>query len=426
MNAYAMKQTRRHFLRHSALLAAGAAVLPRRSLAADSPANKVRVAVMGLGRGMGHVASYLEVPNVEIAFVCDVDERRLAQGLAAVKKRQSAPVQGVKDFRKILDDLTVDALSIAAPNFWHAPATILACAAGKHVYVEKPGSHNPHEGEAMVAAARKHGRVVQLGTQRRSMPGTVEGIQRLREGAIGRVHYARCWYHNARGTIGRGQPAPIPAWLDYELWQGPVPDRPYKDNLVHYNWHWMWHWGGGELANNGVHFLDLVRWGLGVDHPQRVTFGAGRYHFDDDQETPDTGTATYDFGTCGASWEQSSCHPRKAEPAPLAHFYGETGSLILEGAGYRVLDLDGKESAKGTGPGGDVPHFANFIEAIRGSAKLNQEIAEGQKSALLCHLGNIAWRTGHTLRVDPKGGKIIGDADAEMLWKREYRPGWEV
>ena len=419
--------TRRTFLRHSAVLGAGLATLPHARVlrAAESPASKVRVAVMGLSRGMAHVDGFLNVPNVEVAYVCDVDERRVAKGIEAVKKRQQSEVQGVKDVRKILEDKNVDALSIAAPNFWHAPATILACAAGKHVYVEKPGSHNAREGELMVAAAKKYDRRVQLGTQRRSMPGIIEGVQKLREGAIGKVLYARSWYNNARESIGRGKPAPVPAWLDYELWQGPVPERPYKDNLVHYNWHWMWHWGGGELANNGPHYLDLVRWGLGVEYPQRVNYGAGRYWFEDDQETPDSGTATFDFGTCGASWEQSSCHQRKAEPVPLVHFYGDKGSLTLEGSGWRQFDLAGKEVGKNSGPGDDVPHFANFIEAIRSGVKLNQEISEGNKSTLLCHLGNIAWRTGHTIHVDPKTGKILNDPDADKLWSREYRQGWE-
>ena len=418
---------RRHFLQKSAVLASGltAASAFSRSRAAESPSNNVRVAVMGLGRGMAHVANYLSIPGVEIAYLCEVDEKRLAAGMAAVAKKQASPVQGIKDFRKALEDKTLDAISIAAPNFWHASATILACSAGKHVYVEKPGSHNAREGELMVAAARKYKRVVQMGNQRRSMPFTIEAIEKLRSNVIGRVISARCWYNNARGTIGVGKVAPVPAGFDYQLWQGPVPERPFKDNLAPYNWHWMWHWGGGELANNGPHYIDVARWGLGVDYPTRVTCNGGRYHFQDDQETPDTAVATFDFGDKVLSWEWSSCHPRRAETFPLVHFYGDNGSLAIEGSGYKIYDMRGKEVAKETGKGGDLPHFTNFIESIRGRAKPKSEIAEGQKSSLLCHLGNIAYRTGQTIHFEPKTRKIVGSSEAERLWSREYRKGWE-
>jgi predicted dehydrogenase len=250
-------------------------------------------------------------------------------------------------------------------------------------------------------------------------------MARLRAGVIGRVLYARSWYSNARGPIGHGKAVPVPPHLDYLLWQGPAPDRPYVDNLVHYNWHWRWHWGGGELANNGVHVLDLARWGLGVDFPVRVSFNGGRYHFQDDQETPDTGTAAFDFGAQGALWDDSSCNPRNQEDLPLVAFYGENGSIASFGAGYKVFDPKGKEVASGTGESGDKIHFENFIEGIRSGVRLNAEIEEGQKSTLMCHLGNIAWRVAHTLRVDPHQGRILGDKAASRLWGREYRKGWE-
>src|SRR5208283_4003813 len=316
--------------------------------------------------------------------------------------------QAVKDFRKILDDKNVDALTIAAPNHWHAPAAILACQAGKHVYVEKPGSHNVQEGEWMVAAARKHNRVVQMGNQRRSWPAIMEAIEKLRSGAIGTVRSARTWYNNKRGTIGKGKPAAVPQELDYALWQGPAPEREYKDNVVHYNWHWRWNWGGGELANNGIHALDLARWGLGVDCPQRVTCGGGRYHFQDDQETPDTALGVFDFGDKVALWDCSSCHPRAADNLGFVTFYGDNGSLALPGGGgYKIFDLKGKEVGQGTSPGSDRVHFENFFDCIRSGKRPNSDIEEGQKSTLLCHLGNIAYRTGRTLTIDPKTHAII-------------------
>jgi predicted dehydrogenase len=324
----------------------------------------------------------------------------------------------------VLEDKAVDAISIAAPNHWHAPATILACAAGKHVYVEKPGSHNAGESALMVAAARRHDRKVQMGNQRRSWPAIIEMIEQLHSGIIGPLRYARCWYTNARGSIGKGKPAAVPSTLDYELWQGPAPERPYLDNVVHYNWHWRWHWGGGELANNGVHALDLVRWGLQVDYPRQVTFTGGRYHFEDDQETPDTGVAVFDFGKCGVSWDVSSCLPRAGEKLPFVAFYGDGGSVTNDGTGFQVWDTKGKELQGKTGPGGDRVHFENLVAAIRENKPLAAEIGDAQKSTMLCHLGNIAWRSGRALNVNPADGSITDEAARREFWSREYRPGW--
>jgi predicted dehydrogenase len=417
---------RRHFLKQTSLAGAGLAALSTTpAFTATHAHRKLVFAVMGLGRGGDLIRGLLAVPDLEIAYVCDIDEQRVARGIQLTAERQARAPRGEKDIRRILEDGAVDGIAIAAPNHWHAPATILACDAGKHVYVEKPGSHNPREGELMVAAARKHRRLVQMGNQRRSWPAVIEMMARLHEGAIGRVLYARAYYTNARGSIGRGQPAPVPAHMDYDLWQGPAPERPYVDNLVHYNWHWRWHWGGGELINNGVHALDLVRWGLAVDHPSRVTYNGGRYHFDDDQETPDTGIAEFDFGHCGAMWDGSSCHPRSGENLPFVAFYGEGGCMENRGGGYRILDPKGKEISSSNGPGGDQGHLANLAKAIRDGTPLTAEIEDAQKSTLLCHLGNIAYRTGQTLHPDPRTGQVQNNRAARELWEREYRSGWE-
>jgi predicted dehydrogenase len=418
--------SRRTFFHQSTLAGAGALALgASRSRAALSPGDKIVAGVMGLSRGMGHVQALLNIPNTEIAYVCDVDQKRTDKAAKVVGDAQNRAAKGIQDFRRMLEDKDVNAIFIAAPNHWHAPATVLACAAGKHVYVEKPGSHNAREGELMVEAARKHKRVVQMGNQRRSYPALIEAVEKMRAGVIGKVVYARTSYNNARGSIGRGKSVPVPAGLDYDLWQGPAPERPYLDNVVHYNWHWRWHWGGGELANNGIHALDVARWGLGVEYPQRVTFNGGRYHFDDDQETPDTGTAVFDFGKSGIGWECSSCMPRPHEKVPFVAFYGEGGILANSGNGYVIYDLKGKEVEKGTGPGGDKEHIQNFLDCIRSGKRPNSEIEEGQKSTLLCHLGNIAYRTGRTLHIDQRTGKILDDREAQKLWGREYRKGWE-
>jgi predicted dehydrogenase len=400
--------------------------------------DRLFVGVIGLGgRGNLHAASHLAVKNVEVAYMCEVDAQRLGQAMKNLEgKQQTRAAKDIVDFRRILDDKNVDAISIAGPNYLHAIATIMGCQAGKHVYVEKPGSHNAAEAEAMVKATERYRRHVQMGIQRRSFSNVIEGIQRLREGAIGKVTFARAWYKNTRGTIGTGQRVPVPATLNWEMWQGPCPERPYKSNLHPYNWHWHWHYGGGEMANNGVHTLDVLRWGLGVDYPKHVTFTGGRYHFADDQETPDTGCATFDFGHCGAVWDASSCNPRQAEKnpfslaaaasAPLA-FYGDKGSMLMAGGNdYSIFDMEG-ELVHRSKPTSHIaiPHFQNFADAIREGKPLNAPIKEGQKSTMLCHLGNIAYRTRRALNIDQKTGRILDDVSAMKLWGREYRKGWE-
>jgi predicted dehydrogenase len=416
------KPDRRTFL-HGAALAGLAAAGGRAS--AERSNQRLAVAVIGLSRGLAHAGALLQLPDVELRYLCDVDKNRLAAALKMVESKRGTAPRGVGDFRTLLDDRTLDAVTIAACNHWHAPMTILACAAGKHVYVEKPGSYSAAEGELMVAAARTHRRVVQMGNQRRSWPAIREAIQKVQDGVIGRVTFARCFYNNNRPSIGRGKVGSPPAHLDFELWQGPAPERPYKSNLLHYNWHWHWHYGGGELANNGVHALDVARWGLGVDYPTLVSYVGGRYCYKDDQETPDTGVAAFHFADKGITWEQSSCQPRKGEGLPFVAFYGDRGTLHITDPGYKVLDPAGKVAEQQAGAFSDVVHFADFLHAIRGGGRPNSEIEDAQKSTLLCHLGNISYRTGRAIHFDPASRKIVGDAEAQKLWSREYRKGWE-
>ena len=306
------------------------------------------------------------------------------------------------------------------------PATLLALQANKHVYVEKPCCHNPQEGEWMVQAARSP-----AAPSRSARSAAAMRARARRFSAWPKVPSAgsiwRAWYNNLRDSIGRGRAVAVPPQLDYELWQGPAPRREYRDNVVHYNWHWRWHWGNGELGNNGVHAIDVCRWGLGVDFPQRVTSSGGRYAFDDDQETPDTQTVGFEFDQGRQIvWQGLSCNKHGDG---FVTFFGTQGALDLNAGGsYRVFDRNDQLVAERTSndPTDEASHVANFLAAIRDNRPelLNTEIAEGHKSTLLCHLGNIAHRTGRALRCDSTNGHVLDDDQAMGYWQREYAPGW--
>jgi len=422
--------SRRTFLQQSALgaTALATAAWTTRSKAADSPSEAVVVGVIGVnGRGRALADTFATLGGARVAYICDVDQRAIDRTVSALGGKSQTEPRGVTDLRKIFDDSSVDAVVIATPDHWHGPAAIMACQAGKHVYVEKPCCHNPREGELMIAAARKHNRVMQVGSQRRSMPGTAEGVQRVKAGEIGNVLFARGWYNADRKPIGRGKPAAVPEWLDYSLWQGPAPETPYRDNVVHYNWHWFWNWGTGELGNNGIHSLDICRWGLGVDFPNRVSAGGGKYFFQDDQETPDSHVVTWDFGDKAITWEGRNWHTRGFEDSSFGiGFYGDKGSAFIDSRNYKIYDTDGKLLASSDqGFGSHDPHIKNFLECVRSGERPVCDIEDAHKSTLLCHLGNIAYRTGSVLNCDPATGHIQSNAAAEALWGREYRPGWE-
>ena len=399
---------------------------------ARSGQKPVVVGVMGLSRGMSLAQTFAATEGVHVKYLCDADENRLSAAIRSFNKDRSgtpSEANGIQDFHDILNDPEVDALVCAAPNHWHAPASILACNAGKHVYVEKPCSHNPWEGEMLVKAARKNNRCVQMGNQRRSGTAHQEAVKMMHEGRIGRVYYSRSWYANLRGDIGKGTVVDVPPHVDYEMWQGPAPRQPFKSNRLHYNWHWVWHYGNGELGNNGVHSIDLSRWGLGVDYPIRAISSGGRYRFDDDQETPDTHVVSFEFeDDKQIIWEGLSCNRLGLDGSSFgASFHGEDGSIKFDSWGYTIHDSKGKELERIEGTRADGAHIANFVAAIRADdpTLLNSEIEEGHKTTLLCHLGNIAQRTGDALTCDPSNGHIIGNDEAMKLWKREYEPGWE-
>lgn len=418
---------RRKFLAASAAISSLSPIAANQDGAGEKP-RPIRIGVMGLSRGMDLAKDFAKIDNVEVAYLCDVDDARLTSAAKQFSDRFNATPKTVKDFRNILDDKSVDALICAAPNHWHGPATIMACKAGKHVYVEKPCSHNPQEGEWMIAAAEKYKRCVQMGTQRRSAPGTRAAIEKLHQGAIGNIFLSRCYYTGLRGSIGKGDEAQPPANFDYDLWQGPAPRKPFRSNYVPYNWHWFWHWGGGELANNGVHGLDLCRWGLQVDYPTRTVSAGGRYWFDDDQQTPDTQTASFEFADGRQIvWSATSCNKHRVDY--FCSFYGDGGTLELEGDGkYRIFDKQDKMIEEGREASiGQLEHLQNFIECIRDDkpSGLNQPILEAHKSTLLCHLGNIAQRTGKTVLTDAKNGHVLNDVDQQNMWARQYDPAWK-
>lgn len=430
-----LDRDRRLFLKSGISAAAVAAFAAGRSQAApqdasakESPNEKIVLGIMGVnGRGGALAESFMAQPNAEIAHICDVDQRAAERVTALVEKKQGRKPQVTSDIRRVLDDRSVDAIVVAAPNHWHAPATILGCNAGKHVYVEKPCSHTAEEGEWAVAAARKNRRVVQMGSQRRSWPAIAQAVEKIRSGDIGRVMYARTWYNSRRGPIGTGNTAQVPEWLHWELWQGPAPRRPFKDNVVHYNWHWHWHWGNGELGNNGVHAIDVARWGLDVTYPYRVTAGGGKYRHEDDQETPDTMMVTYDFPDQKTmTWEGLSWSPLGPHDSRFGiSFHGTEGTIVLRDPGYTLYDMHDNEVATHSDRAGDADHLADFLDAIRSDRRPNADIEEAHRSTLLCHLGNIAYRSGGALEIDPANGHIIGNSDAAQYWGREYANGWE-
>jgi predicted dehydrogenase len=420
---------RRSFLTKTAAVTTAAGLLSARSASATPANDTVVVGVMGVSRGRSLARTFGKLKNVEVKYLCDVDRGRLDAAATSVEKETGTRPQTETDFRKMLDDKDLDALICAAPNHWHAPAGILACSAGKHAYIEKPCSHNPWEGEMLVEAARKHKRCVQMGSQRRSSGQIQNGIKLVHEGAIGKVFYSRSWYSNLRGPIGIGEQASPPDRLDYDLWQGPAPRLPYLSNRIHYNWHWFWHYGNGEVGNNGVHSLDLARWGMDVEFPTQVSSGGGRYVYDDDQETADTHVVTFQFdGKKQIVWEGLSCNKHGINKSGFGTtFHGDKGTLQLLSDGYLLFDRNGKQLEEKKDSRGDVEHAQNFVDAIRANdhTGLNAEIEIGHRSTLLCHLGNMAHRTGRTLKCDPSNGHVLHDEDAMKLWKREYEPGWE-
>jgi len=414
--------------------------------------DRVRVAICGLhGRGKDHVSAYSRVSQVEIAGLCDVDENVL-------RKRQgeiSSHTQTYVDVRKLLEDKSIDAISIATPNHWHSLIAIWACQAGKDVYVEKPCSHNLWEGQQLVQAAAKYQRIVQHGTQIRSAPAIQEAIKTLHDGGIGEVYLARGLCFKWRDTIGHASEEPVPAGVHYDLWTGPAPLKPFTRNRFHYNWHWIWDTGNGDLGNQGIHQVDVARWGLGLKFPNRISAVGGHFMFDDDQQTPNTLNCAFEFDLPDGKRKMLEFEVRHwitnneagvgrgnlvagkkrffGPPNTIGNiFYGAKGYLATgdeDASSYETwLGRDGKAGPHGH-DGGD--HFANFIDCVRSrkTEDLNAPIEEGHISCALVHLANASYRLRRALRFDPETEQVIGDDEANSLLseqERGYRPPFVV
>ncbi len=416
--------SRRHFLATSAVALTAAEYAG----AADKPNERVRVAVMGARiRGKFHLSAFGQQPDATVTHLVEPDANLIPDALKVSAKHQKNEPAVEPDIRKLLEIKDVDALVVAAPDHWHALATVWACAAGKHVYCEKPASHNLIEGRRMVEAARKHKRVVQVGTQRRSAAHVIAAREFVAAGKLGKVPFARAWIAGQRSPIGTTKPTAVPKGVDFDLWRGPAAMVPFHDNRFHYNWHWFWDVGTGELGNNGIHGLDVARYVLGLDAPARVTSSGGKYVFDDDQQTPDTQLAAFDFPTCTLVWEHRVWSKNNAdlegESFGIA-LHGEKGTMIFDSKGWHVRGME--NAAEKLVGGFETAHVKNFLDAIRGDAKLTADIEEGHKSTRLCHLGNIAHRVGRVLTFDGKTETLVGDKEATALLGRAYRKGFEL
>lgn len=424
---------RRTFLLGTGALAACAATAHDACADEQQP---VTIGVIGTG-GMGtnHVRQLAARKDVRVAYVCDVDAARLAAATKDVESRAGAAPKAVKDLRQVLDDKQVEAVWIATPDHWHAPASLLALDAGKHVYVEKPCCHNVYEGRLMREAVRRSGKHLQVGTQSRSTDCVREAIERIRRGEIGEVLVAKAWNSQRRRSIGKSAASEPPPQLDFDLWLGPAPQVAYRPNLLPGIWRWWYDFGCGDIGNDGVHDIDVACWGLGVEtHPSWIACLGGKYFFDDDQQFPDTQYATFEYPAAQSSgrpkqliFEQRIWSPYAQEGYENgAAFYGTEGMLVIgHSVGWKLLGPKNKLIAERTGSTDLPAHHQNFLDCVRGSqARLNADIDAGHRAAALVHLANIAARVGRQLHFDPLKEELVGDAEANQLLRRKYREHW--
>jgi len=435
--------TRRAFLDTVAIGAAGLAVgSTAKSYTQILGSNdRLNFAVIGLNsRAYAHLSALkTNSKSARITHVCDVDSIILARYAGNVQRAMGYAPATERDFRNVLASKDVDAITIATPDHWHTPIAIKGLQASKHVYVEKPCSHNPAEGALLVEAQRKCKKLVQMGTQQRSSPHTIEIVDKIHNGLIGRAYYAKAWYSNTRKSIGFGKEVPVPSHLDWDLWQGPAPRQPYKDNVQPYNWHWFRTWGTGEALNNGTHEVDVCRWALGVDYPERVTASGGRYQWKDDWQFYDTLLTNFNYRNKMIDWEGKSCQGMKLYHRDRGStIMGTTGTVLVDREGYEIYDWKGNKTSEYKAPrtasasssdlvGADTMtdlHFANFIAAIRTGVPLHAPIAVGNVAVTMLQLSNIAWEVNRELKLDPTDGRIVNDTEAMKGWNRTYEKDW--
>ena len=435
--------SRRSFVRTAAVGAAGAALgQTAKSYAQVAGANeRVNFAVIGLNsRAYAHLSSLkANRKAARITQVCDVDSVILAKFAGATNTMMGEMPRTEKDFRKVLAAKDVDAVTIATPDHWHTPMAMLALEAGKHVYVEKPCSHNPAEGAMLVAAQKRYGKLCQMGSQQRSSPHTIEIVEKIHKGVVGRAYWAETWYTNRRKPIGVGKAVAVPPTLDWELWQGPAPREAYRDNVHPYNWHWFTNWGTGETLNNGTHEVDVARWALGAEFPEKITAAGGRYAAKDDWQFYDTLDTAFLYPDQMITWKGDCCSGKTTygrDRGTCVH--GPGGSVIIDRDGYEIYDLKDKLVSSYHVPnkpatsstdlvGADSmtdAHFANLIAAIQVGEALRQPVAQGNVAVTMLQMSNIAYFTGRELKTNPETYAIEGDAAAEAMTRRTYAKGW--
>ncbi len=438
---------------------AGAAAIATARFPILGANERIQVGVVGLGgRGTNHIDYYSSLDtDCRIAAVCDVNQSARERAVARILKAKGHTPKDYDNMRAMFESKDLDAVSIATPNHWHALATIWACQAGKDVYVEKPASHNVFEGRQMVAAARRYKRMVQVGSQSRSMPHMICAMEVLSQGEIGGVYHSRALCYRRRFSIGHSPDEPVPPGLDWDRFLGPAQWKPYSKNKFAYNWHWFWDTGNGDIGNQGVHEMDIALWGLGRSGwPLSVSSTGGKFVWKDDQETPNTQQSTFDFGDAQMTFDVRNL-PTMPEglggmrgPNYVGNvFFGAKGFLILEQSGFQVYkstagDISG-DAARGASAGGrekyektmdekpargpdTTPHMKNFFDAIRARdyKLLHAEIEIGARAAAFCHLANISYRTGRRLRIAQSTGRFLGDEEATALLTRDYRPPYVV
>jgi len=479
--------SRRHFLGNSALAAAAAAVSSIPVLGSDlrrsGPSERLRIAVIGVkGRGLEHLNQWLKMSDVEVAAICDIDETVIHGAMSAVEKKGGNKPTYFKDLRKLFEDKSIDAVSVATCNHWHSLAGIWAVQAGKHAYVEKPVSHNVFEGRKLVEAGKKYNKVVAVGTQCRSMKGMREAIDFLHSGKLGKVKIARGFCYKSRKSIGKKPNSPVPSGVDFDIWLGPAPERPFNANKFHYNWHWFWDTGNGDLGNQGVHQVDIARWGLNKnEHPISTISVGGRLGYEDDGETPNTQITVQDYGDAQMIFEVRGLDTDKYKDKSIQDKAGQVGigdvfectdgTLVIPTYSSAIAFSPTGQLIQRFGGGDDSAHFRNYIDAIKNNKpeSLNAPAIEGHLSAAACHLANISHRLGtakpletsdpfgkneaanetyhrfrehlkengvdlaktnftmgREIKFDSKTETVVGDAEASKLLTREYRKPYVV